>query len=100
MISKTKGEYMKTENTKPLQGSPKQPDSRLRATPDLTSPRRNFWTEGQVATRLGVSVQFLRKQRGLGEGIRVHRFGRAIRYRISDVLAYEEESIETFTGQT
>ncbi len=61
--------------------------------------RKAYWAEGDVAQRLGVSVQLLRKQRSQGTGIRYHRFGKAIRYRISDVIEYEERCAERFIGQ-
>lgn len=61
--------------------------------------RQAYWAEGDVAKRLGVSVQLLRKQRSQGNGIRYHRFGKAIRYRISDVIEYEEQCAERFIGQ-
>lgn len=61
--------------------------------------RQAYWAEGDVAKRLSVSVQLLRKQRSQGNGIRYYRFNRAVRYRISDVIAYEEQCAEQFIGQ-
>ncbi len=58
-----------------------------------------YWAEGQVANRLGVSVQWLRQERARGTSIPFHRFGRSIKYKIADVLAYEEWTAVQFTGQ-
>lgn len=58
-----------------------------------------YWTEGQVANRLGVSVQWLRLERARGSSLRFRRFGRSIKYKISDVLEYEETAVVNFTGQ-
>lgn len=58
-----------------------------------------YWTEGQVANRLGVSVQWLRLERARGSSLRFRRFGRSIKYKISDVLAYEETAVVNFTGE-
>lgn len=59
-----------------------------------------YWTEGQVSNRLGQSVQWLRLQRAKGCFIPFHRFGRSIKYKILDVLDFEEQSVVRFTGQT
>jgi len=81
----------------------KKPSSEVEArTSGETIPsiaHKAYWAEGEVAKRLGVSVQLLRKQRSQGTGIRYHRFGKAIRYRISDVIEYEERCAERFIGQ-
>ncbi len=58
-----------------------------------------YWTEGQVANRLGVSVQWLRLERARGSSLRFRRFGRSIKYKISDVLEYEETAVVYFTGE-
>ncbi|MGB5864422.1 MAG: hypothetical protein WBG95_08975 [Sulfitobacter sp.] len=58
-----------------------------------------YWTEGQVANRLGVSVQWLRLERARGSSLRFRRFGRSIKYKISDVLEYEEKAVVNFTGE-
>lgn len=58
-----------------------------------------YWSEGQVANRLGVSVQWLRKERARGTSIRFRRFGRSVKYKISEVLEYEDRAVVQFTGQ-
>ena len=49
-------------------------------------------TEGQVADRRGISAAVLRAWRLNGKGPRFCRFGRAIRYRESDIDLYMTES--------
>lgn len=66
----------------------------------VPSTKLAYWTEGQVANRLGQSVAWLRVQRAKGRFIPFHRFGRNIKYKILDVLDFEEQSVVRFTGQT
>lgn len=47
-------------------------------------------TEQQVAWRQARSVRTLQNQRVLGGGIPYLKLGRAVRYRLSDVVAWEE----------
>lgn len=44
----------------------------------------------EVAKILGLSPQTLANQRFRGVGLPYHKFGRAIRYLLADVLAYAE----------
>lgn len=55
-----------------------------------------YWSEGQVATRLCISVQWLRKERALARGIPYRKFGRSVKYKITDVLAYEDAATVSF----
>lgn len=52
--------------------------------------RDRLLTEKEVATRQGRSVRTLQNQRVNGDGIPLLKFGRSVRYRITDVLAWEE----------
>lgn len=78
----------------------KKVHARSSSKPATASTKLAYWAEGQVANRLGVSVQWLRKQRAMGTGIPFHKFGRSIRYRIDDVLSYEDSTTQSFTGQS
>lgn len=51
-----------------------------------------FWNESEVATHLGMSVQWLRKMRDSGSGIPHQKFGASVRYQITDVEAYVKAS--------
>jgi predicted DNA-binding transcriptional regulator AlpA len=50
-------------------------------------------TEKEVAARQGRSVKTLQNQRLTGEGIPYLKLGRSVRYRLSDVLAWEEAGL-------
>jgi len=47
-----------------------------------------FMTEREVAQFLNRSVKTLRNDRSLGRGPKFVKFGRTVRYRLADVLAY------------
>jgi hypothetical protein len=47
-----------------------------------------FLSEKQVAQQLGISPVTLRRWRWLGEGPRFHKFGRLVRYRTDDIVAF------------
>jgi hypothetical protein len=47
-------------------------------------------TEAEVARRQGRSVKTLQNQRVNGDGIPFLKLGRSVRYRLSDVIAWEE----------
>lgn len=49
-------------------------------------------TDDDVAARLGVSAHTVRAWRGKGIGPRFFKMGRAVRYRLADVEAYERHS--------
>lgn len=46
--------------------------------------------EAEVATRQGRALKTLRNQRVTGDGIPYLKLGRSVRYRLSDVLAWED----------
>jgi hypothetical protein len=60
-------------------------------------PRLN---EKQLAERWGVSVRTLQAARVKGGGVPFVRIGRAVRYRLEDVLAYEQARLRTNTSET
>ena len=57
-----------------------------------------FLTEKQLASRHQLSVKTLRNARVTGSYIRFVRLGRTVRYRLSDVLAYEEANLVRSTS--
>jgi hypothetical protein len=52
-----------------------------------------FLTEKQLASRHQRSVKTLRNARVTGSYIRFVRLGRTVRYRLSDIVAYEEANL-------
>ena len=57
-----------------------------------------FLTEKQLASRHQLSVKTLRNARVTGSYIRFVRLGRTVRYRLSDVLSYEEANLVRSTS--
>jgi hypothetical protein len=57
-----------------------------------------FLTEKQLASRHQLSVKTLRNARVSGSYIRFVRLGRTGRYRLSDVVAYEEANLVRSTS--
>lgn len=51
-------------------------------------------TEDAVAEQLSCSVALVRKWRSLGDGPKVIRIGRLVRYQLSDLLAFIEAKKE------
>ena len=60
------------------------------------SPRLN---ERQLAARWVLSVRTLQAARVKGTGAPFVRIGRAIRYRLEDILEYERERLRTSTSE-
>jgi len=58
-----------------------------------------FLNERQLAARRGQSVQKIRKDRATGKGCPWRRFGRSVRYALSDILAEEAGSKYSSTSQ-
>jgi hypothetical protein len=56
-------------------------------------------TEKQLAERWQVSVRTLQAVRVKGSGVPFVRIGRAVRYSMDDVLAYEEAQRRTSTSE-
>jgi hypothetical protein len=59
-------------------------------------PRLN---EKQLADRWGISVRTLQAVRVKGGGVPFIRIGRAVRYRLEDVLAYEQAQLRISTSE-
>jgi len=57
-----------------------------------------FLTERQLATRHQRSVKTLRNARVYGGYVPFVNIGRSVRYRLSDVLAYERENVMRSTS--
>ena len=57
-----------------------------------------FFTEKQLASRHQLSVKTLRNARVTGSYICFVRLGRTVRYRLSDVVAYEEANLVRSTS--
>jgi hypothetical protein len=57
-----------------------------------------FLTEKQLASRHQRSVKTLRNARVTGSYIRFVRLGRTVRYRLSDIIAYEEANLVRSTS--
>lgn len=55
--------------------------------------------EKQLAHRWNISVRTLQAARVKGNGVQFIRIGRAVRYRMEDVLAYEEAQLRTSTSE-
>jgi hypothetical protein len=62
--------------------------------------REQLMTQEELAFRWQVSEATLERNRSMKQGVKFLRIGGLIRYRMSDVLAYEEQStVETDEGQ-
>lgn len=62
--------------------------------------RERLLTELQVAERQGRAVKTLQNQRVTGDGIPFVKLGRSVRYRLSDVEAWEAARVRTSTSDT
>ena len=69
----------------------------ITGSPALRLPHLN---EKQLAERWGVSVRTLQAARVKGSGAPYLRIGGAVRYRLEDVLAYEQAHLRTHTSET
>lgn len=52
-------------------------------------PKQRYFDEKWLAARWGMTIKTLQKMRYAGRGPKVTMFGRSVRYRLRDVLAYE-----------
>jgi len=57
-----------------------------------------FLKPGELAARWRISVKKLENDRWRGEGVPFVRIGSAVRYRLCDVLAFEEARLVTSTS--
>jgi hypothetical protein len=76
------------------------PTARSAVAPRNNQPeaRETFLTERDLAYRWSITAKKLQADRLKGGGCPFHRFGRCIRYRLTDVEAYE--AANTFTSTT
>lgn len=58
-----------------------------------------FLTERELAARQKRSVRTLQNQRISGDGVPFVKFGRSVRYRLCDIVAWEEGSLRNSTSQ-
>lgn len=58
-----------------------------------------YITDEQAATLYSVSPGWLRQLRVKGTGPRFTKFGRAVRYRVGDLLAWAEANAATSTAE-
>jgi len=58
-----------------------------------------FFTDEQAATLYAVSPGWLRQLRVKGTGPRFTKFGRAVRYRVGDLLAWAEARTANSTAE-
>lgn len=56
--------------------------------------------EKMLADRWKISVRTLRNNRVSGNGIRFLKIGSSVRYRMSDVIAFEDASLHVSTSQS
>lgn len=92
----------KKPNRKPVRKAAKPPCpecarkdkiiARLTQSADSEPRKCLYLNEKQLAARWNVSLKFLQKMRDSGAGIKVTRFGRSVRYRLRDIVAYERLS--------
>ena len=59
---------------------------------------RNFITEKEAATYLGMSLQWMRKSRANAFGPKSQKFGGAIRYNVDELKRWVEQTTQSFTG--
>jgi hypothetical protein len=62
-----------------------------RLKPARSSGDETFLTDEELATRWAVSAKTLRNARVAGRLIGFVKIGRSVRYRMSDVIAFEDE---------
>lgn len=61
---------------------------------DAEQTARLYLTEQEVADRLGLSVQFLRRRRERQEPPRYAKFGGSVRYPIREIEAFEAAAMQ------
>lgn len=61
------------------------------------STDRRYLNEVELAGRLGLSVQFLRKRRDRGEAPYHSKFGHRVLYSIKEIESYEEAALRKHT---
>jgi hypothetical protein len=67
---------------------------------DVSRPEQGRYLDGtEWAERLGLSVEFLRKQRHLQLPSAYARFGRRIRYPVSEIERFETSALQPLAHQ-
>ena len=69
------------------------------ANQDSPAPSHVFLTEQQLAARHQVSVKKVQADRLRGAGVPFVRVGRLVRYRLSDIMAYEDAHLRRSTSE-
>ena len=67
--------------------------------PHPTDPEHVLLHETELAQRHGLSIKTLQNQRVAGGGVPFLKLGRTVRYRLSDVLEFERQSLRHSTSQ-
>lgn len=62
-------------------------------------PTDRFVDDQEAAALLSLSRTYMRQLRLTGDGPRFAKFGRAVRYRVSDVFAWADKRTATSTSQ-
>lgn len=64
--------------------------AKLTGSKDKAKPKVLYFDENWLATRWGMSVKHIRNLRAAGGGPKVTYFGRSVRYRLREVIAFEK----------
>ncbi len=72
----------------------KQPATTITSSLSSLSGKRKYLDEHEVAERLGLSVQFVRKQRYERRPPHYCKFGNRVRYPIAEVERYEAAALQ------
>ncbi|MDR0284863.1 MAG: helix-turn-helix domain-containing protein [Propionibacteriaceae bacterium] len=83
---KTKSESARSASTSALQSCNRSDDTTV---PSLQTPNSLYVSRAEVGTILGVGPRHVEKLEQAGELI-AHQFGRCVRYKRDDVLAWAE----------
>lgn len=67
--------------------------------PSAVSSTDRFIDDVEAAEMLGLSRSYLRQLRLRGGGCRFSRFGRAVRYRVGDLLAWADDNSASSTSE-
>lgn len=73
--------------------TPARPSVAPRAPDDGPTAEELFFDERKLARRWDVSCKLLQKWRSLGQGPRYRKLGSAVRYALSDIVAFEQGAI-------
>lgn len=64
--------------------------AKLTGSKDKAKPKQLYFDEHWLAARWGMSIKHIRNLRSAGVGPKVTYFGRSVRYRLRDVVAFEK----------